>query len=258
MVCEVSSPQPRTILHPVCPCLMKLTMTQSLSSDTDAMSTYIALSTPTRPSELHIHRLVHDARVTSLPGSLRSYAVSTMTIPTHKILDAKFADDTTLLALVQSTSEPKTCSLLSLPYTPAPSTSTSTPTSQPNPLLYITLPTANIPTLLLPHGNPIPSSPSSIPTTPPTLTSETLKLYTRHIFEPRFTPLKLVVNGRKGRRVVVVLGSDRKHYRVLDLDYRERKRGVVQGEVGAAGDAVEGSEDDSEWESDSDVEMRGA
>jgi anaphase-promoting complex subunit 4 len=31
-------------------------------------------------------------------------------------------------------------------------------------------------------------------------------------------PEKLEVNGRKGRRVVCVLGKDRLHYRVFDLD----------------------------------------
>jgi anaphase-promoting complex subunit 4 len=63
------------------------------------------------------------------------------------------------------------------------------------------------------------------------------------VFEARFTPLRLVVNGRKGRRVVVVLGSDRRHYRVLDLDYGE---GAVE-------------EDDVEGEGEGgDVEMGGA
>lgn len=54
--------------------------------------------------------------------------------------------------------------------------------------------------------------------------------HTRHVFERRFTPLKLVVNGRKGRRVVVVVGSDRKHYRVLDMDYRTGGEEVVEGD----------------------------
>jgi anaphase-promoting complex subunit 4 len=72
-----------------------------------------------------------------------------------------------------------------------------------------------------------------------------LSKHTRHVFEGRFTPLRLIVNGRKGRRVVVVLGSDRKHYRVLDLDFSEKiKR--------------EGEEDGESSEEDSDVEMGGA
>jgi anaphase-promoting complex subunit 4 len=73
------------------------------------------------------------------------------------------------------------------------------------------------------------------------VTQDMAAQYTRHVFEGRFTPLKLVVNGRKGRRVVVVLGSDRKHYRVLDLDFKK-------------GDDNE----DKEGDGDEDVEMGGA
>jgi anaphase-promoting complex subunit 4 len=88
------------------------------------------------------------------------------------------------------------------------------------------------------------------------VTNEMIQLYTRHVFEGRFTPLKLVVNGRKGRRVIVVLGSDRKHYRVLDMDFR-KGGGRIQ-------DEGEGEEEDSDDEvggegnEAGDVEMGGA
>jgi anaphase-promoting complex subunit 4 len=81
------------------------------------------------------------------------------------------------------------------------------------------------------------------------ITTDMVEQYTRHVFEGRFTPLRLVVNGRKGRRVVVVLGSDRKHYRVLDMDYRKTGKRV---------DESSGSEDDGEGDDDDDVEMGGA
>lgn len=70
---------------------------------------------------------------------------------------------------------------------------------------------------------------------------------TIHVFERegRFTPAKLVVNGRKERRVVVVLARDGKHYRVLDMDYpsraeEEEGEGMteVEGEIGEDGDTV--------------------
>jgi anaphase-promoting complex subunit 4 len=73
-----------------------------------------------------------------------------------------------------------------------------------------------------------------------------VRAHTRHVFEAHFTPLRLVVNGRKGRRVVVVLGSDRRHYRVLDLDYGEERARDVDGEE------EEGEEEEG------DVEMGGA
>ena len=87
--------------------------------------------------------------------------------------------------------------------------------------------------------------------------------HTRHVFEGRFTPLKLVVNGRKNRRVVVVLGSDRKHYRVLDLDFKSRKGGEKEEDGADAGDGAT-SEESSDAEGDEgqggggDVEMGGA
>jgi anaphase-promoting complex subunit 4 len=116
---------------------------------------------------------------------------------------------------------------------------------------------------LLPNTTP---AASSTPSSTLTLSPEVLRSYTRHIFEPRFTPLKLIVNGRKGRRVVVVLGSDRKHYRVLDLDYKERKRtkGDAAEDHGAGAGPAGSGDGSSDWESDEeeggdeDVEMGGA
>jgi anaphase-promoting complex subunit 4 len=83
------------------------------------------------------------------------------------------------------------------------------------------------------------------------ITRETIEKHTRHVFEGRFTPLRLIVNGRKGRRVIVVLGSDKKHYRVLDMDFMMKKN--KEGR-----DEDSGSESESEADRDGDVEMGGA
>jgi anaphase-promoting complex subunit 4 len=57
----------------------------------------------------------------------------------------------------------------------------------------------------------------------------------------------MIVNGRKGRRVIVVLGSDRKHYRVLDMDYWKDGRRVGDEEDGEGeGEGVEDAEGDTE------------
>jgi anaphase-promoting complex subunit 4 len=52
------------------------------------------------------------------------------------------------------------------------------------------------------------------------ITEENLVDYSRHHFsvDDGFTPEKIEVNGRKGRRVVCVLGADRLHYKMFDLD----------------------------------------
>ncbi|ORY05896.1 anaphase-promoting complex, cyclosome, subunit 4-domain-containing protein [Clohesyomyces aquaticus] len=203
------------------------------------ITTYIATYNPqtsrTSPSQpqLHIHRLTHPSIITTLPKDIHSYTLSTLSFPpSTKILDAKFADDNVLLVLLSTptrlpskqTTEKNEISgiLISLPYTTPtshPSAAPSDPQTQSSPstLSYTPLPPSLLP-LGSPNSRPLPTS-SHTPTL--TLSPDALRTLTLHTFERRFAPLKLVVNGRKGRRVVVVLGEDRKHYRVLDLDFRE-------------------------------------
>jgi anaphase-promoting complex subunit 4 len=52
------------------------------------------------------------------------------------------------------------------------------------------------------------------------ITEENISDYSRHHFsaDDGFIPEKIEVNGRKGRRVVCVLGADRLHYKMFDLD----------------------------------------
>ncbi|OAG01575.1 uncharacterized protein CC84DRAFT_1262620 [Paraphaeosphaeria sporulosa] len=207
----------------------------------DAISTYIALPTATTPSQsLTIHRHTHDPRISSLPSSLRASFTTALKAVSHGILDAKFADDSTLLLLLQSTDAAKTCSIVSLAYTPAGNESLATKADQV--VAYSPIPSSTIKSAMLPAGHALSSSAHHTIE----LSAEMVSKHTRHVFEGRFTPLRLVVNGRKGRRVVVVLGSDKKHYRVLDLDFTE-KRGGEKGE---------GEEESSD--EDNDVEMGGA
>ncbi|KAF1942916.1 hypothetical protein EJ02DRAFT_502472 [Clathrospora elynae] len=229
----------------------------------DRMSTYILLSSPSTsasPSELHMHRLTHAPSITHLPKDLHNHAISTLAFPssTTKILDAKFADDTHLLVLLQLASsaektthkEKETTNLIiSLSYTPTSTTSSPTAFSIP----YSPLPTSTLASTLLPHSSPTARSTRQIIA----ITADMIRKHTRHVFEGRFTPLKLVVNGRKGRRVVVVLGSDRKHYRVLDMDFktRESKDGKKAGENGDGEGNSNGSDTEEDGDGDGDVDM---
>lgn len=224
MVVEVHAPRPKSTT------LFFTNGLLLLQPDTDCMSTYVVVPS-TSQSSVTIHRLSHDARVAVLQTSLRDACATTLTAKGYAILDAKFADDATLLLLVQATTAPKTCSLVTLTYV-------SLPTVHTHPISYRSLPAASTPSTFLPSGH----APSAKARHAIHLSRADVETHTRHVFEGRFTPLKLVVNGRRGRRVVVVLGSDRKHYRVLDLDFGE---GVELGE-----------EDGSEG--DRDVEMGGA
>ncbi|KAF1844126.1 uncharacterized protein K460DRAFT_343122 [Cucurbitaria berberidis CBS 394.84] len=221
-------------------------MLERSSHSPDSISTYIALFSLSTPSTLLIHRLTHAPSITSFPKDIHAYAISTLDFssasPTTRILDAKFGDDTNLLVLLQlpgpkgNKTTSHTNVLLSLPYTSMKL------------VAFSPVPSSRLPDTLLPAGK---SVPKSLRTTVP-MTSELVKKYTRHVFEGRFTPLKLIVNGRKGRRVVVVLGSDKKHYRVLDMDFRKRK--IKEGQE-EGGSADESEEDEDE---DEDVEMGGA
>lgn len=163
-----------------------------------------------------------------------------------KVLDAKFADDSSLLILLQVPLEDKTMSnvIVSLPYTLGVNSM-----SHEHPIVtYTPLPHASVQQHLLPQGTPPPSlSRNNI-----AITRETIERHTRHVFEGRFTPLRLEVNGRKGRRVIVVLGSDRKHYRVLDMDFRMKKDKDSRDDV-----SWNGSDSEAE-DGDGDVGMGGA
>jgi anaphase-promoting complex subunit 4 len=125
-----------------------------------------------------------------------------------------------------------------------PYTNRTTDTDTPNLITYAPPTTTPAGTdaspRLLPFGSAAPASSRHRVR----IDAATVRAHTRHVFEAHFTPLRLVVNGRKGRRVVVVLGSDRRHYRVLDLDYGEERAGEGDGE--------------EEEEEEGDVEMGGA
>ncbi|KAF1837407.1 hypothetical protein BDW02DRAFT_543989 [Decorospora gaudefroyi] len=236
----------------------------------DDISTYILLAPPSSPpGSIHIHRLTHKPSITHLNKDIHTYAITTLdfnhhpssssntgknTTPESKILDAKFADNTNILILLQ-TPQPNTNNSAN----PAKNTILSLPYTQPaGPIIYTPLPLPTSTSTRLPDGTPAPASSRHHIH----ITREMVAKYTRHVFEGRFTPLRLVVNGRKGRRVIVVLGSDRKHYRVLDMDFASKmKKGEGKGkDKGGGGGGEESSSDGSDGELDreGDVEMRGA
>jgi anaphase-promoting complex subunit 4 len=68
-----------------------------------------------------------------------------------------------------------------------------------------------------------------------------MKVVSRRVFEPGFTPAQVTVNGRKGRRVGCVLAEDSVAYMVFDLDQEEDEEEEEDGDE----DKEEG-EDESE------------
>lgn len=213
---------------------------QSSQPSTD-MSTYIALASPSNLTTLHIHRLAHASSITSLPRDLHSHSIASLSFPDGtRILDAKFADDGSLLSLIHiSSSRPDKKELqgyriLSIPYN-----DTSARESRTLPIKYSAIPSANCKEHLLPTGTAPPASLRE----PTQLSPTQVQGLTRHVFETeaRFTPSTFVVNGRKARRVLVVLAEDRKHYRILDMDYpsqRDEEKDATDAELGEDGDTV--------------------
>ncbi|KAF9695720.1 hypothetical protein EKO04_006381 [Ascochyta lentis] len=213
-----------------------------LSNSTE-ISTYIALSPLSSPATLHIHRLTHASSITTLPRDLHHHSIASLTFPSGtRILDTKYADDNTLLILLHSTQTNKRSSadtthdhrLLRIPYNASQQTEVHMLAR------YTTLPETSHSSTLLPGGRAPPSSMRKVVE----VSRAQIENLTMHVFdaEARFTPSKLVVNGRKGRRVVVVLAEDAKHYRVLDMDYpserAEEEETEVEVEVGEDGDTV--------------------
>ncbi|KAG9191539.1 hypothetical protein G6011_10273 [Alternaria panax] len=225
------------------------------STSSDSISTYIGLSSPSSPTTLHIHRLSDTQSISSVHKDIQAYAISTLDFSSAspstkdiKILDAKFADDSSLLILLQVPLEDASMSnmIVSLPYTPG----INSMSRGHSVIAYTPLPHTSIQEHLLPQGTPPPSPVRSNIA----ITRDMIEKHTRHVFEGRFTPLRLVVNGRKGRRVIVVLGSDRKHYRVLDMDFRMKKDTEGGDDGSGSGSGSEGEVEDG----DGDVSMGGA
>ncbi|KAJ4333232.1 hypothetical protein N0V87_007788 [Didymella glomerata] len=213
-------------------------------SSSTILSTYIAISAASF-EKLTIHRLTHASAITSISRDLHGHSIASLFFP-GEVTSFSFVDDSSLLVLLHvpeskqsHTSDGESITghrILHIPYN-SPINDDDSTTQIP----YTTLPAAQAPNHLLPSGAP----PSPVQETP--ISPEQVRNHTIHQFAPgeRFVPYKLVVNGRKGRRVVFVLAEDGKHYRVLDLDHPGQ--GARDGE---SEDRIEGEEGAGDEEGD--------
>ncbi|KAF1998389.1 hypothetical protein P154DRAFT_564763 [Amniculicola lignicola CBS 123094] len=211
----------------------------------NSASTYTAVipkQSPDASTTLRIHRLTHTPTITSFPKDLLEYASTVLVFPQGaEIHDVKFADDRALLVLISmlikkddaDEKETRAFRILSLPYN---NSVFDPPSDSPPNISFTDLPSSTHPSYLLPGGRSPPFPSRKVLS----LTSTTLQQYTKHTFESRFEPLKLVTNGRKDVRVILVLGKDRKHYKIFDMEHNGKERDV-------APNAEVGEED---WETD--------
>ncbi|KAK5139652.1 hypothetical protein LTR04_003428 [Oleoguttula sp. CCFEE 6159] len=180
------------------------------------MTTYVIVVPTTTKNLIHIHRIL-DSVSSNASKDASAADVCTLKLPTGEIRDIKFIDDDFLMAILCTTDASH---LITIQYSGAtPTTDTEqlsrralSPPSLHDDSIFQSLhppnPNRN-------HRNPRKTWDRS--------TVAALRPYIRHTFfaAERFVPEKLAVNGRKHRRAVCVLGRDRRHYKVFDLDNME-------------------------------------
>ncbi|KAL0259521.1 hypothetical protein SLS55_005258 [Diplodia seriata] len=153
-------------------------------------------------SEARDVRMVFEfAFIVFITNSVRSMQAVTVKFKGCEIVDIKFVDDSTFMALLRRDDR--------------------TPSTLHHSLELLSQSASRY---SLPDGTPPPddSRQSWVMDTP-----DDWAVFVKHVFpsSERFTPVKIDINGRKDRRVVCVLGNDLKHYKVYDLDYDIEKEG---------------------------------
>ncbi|TKA59838.1 hypothetical protein B0A49_11528 [Cryomyces minteri] len=176
------------------------------------MTTYVIVIPMTTKNLIHIHRIVESISSNSSKEAPAA-DVCTLKLPTGEIRDIKFVDDDFLMAILYASH------LITIQYSGA------TPTTDTEQLSRRVLGPPSL------HGSIFQSLPPPNPNrnhsdprkTWDCSTITALRPYIHHTFPAaeRFVPEKLAVNGRKHRRAVCVLGRDRRHYKVFDLDNTE-------------------------------------
>ncbi|KAI9783357.1 MAG: hypothetical protein M1839_003891 [Geoglossum umbratile] len=173
--------------------------------------TYVALhSVGTQGDNVDIFRV--SLVIESGVSTTQQVEVARIVFDDAAIGDLKFVDDTHLMFVYHNSAG---SNLLNIAYSLSPS-------DDLNPLHFFALPL---------HPEPTTGALTTLTTTTTELQVEqalhihadNIGIFSRHLFpatDTGFVPEKLEVNGRKGRRVVCVLGRDRFHYRVFDLDGR--------------------------------------
>lgn len=196
------------------------------------ITTYVALVPKERKNEIRLHRVIHADVFDEVPQSVRASDAVSISVGDGEVVDVKFIDDISLMVLYRT----KDASfILGLPYSKTISNSSD------NPISYGPRTTENLDVMRLPDGH------AGNARTLLDFSQQTkIKPFIKHIFpaSERFVPFKLEVNGRKGRRVACVMGEDLRHYKIFDLDFREKE--------GEKGEISRNEEDD-----ESDIEMTG-
>ncbi|KAK8182382.1 anaphase-promoting complex, cyclosome, subunit 4-domain-containing protein [Phyllosticta citribraziliensis] len=213
---EASHARDMRMVHEVCSVL--LPESRTLTPETETRRAI----TPNHQI-VRLHRIVHADKFENIENDVRSMQSNTVEFLGGTIKDVKFADDSSLLLLLQHGA---TSYLLFLPYSAysrdfAPTAQFTTSTFAQETLAHA-----------LPGGSAIPLE-NRDGWQFEAADSERWSRYVKHVFRAgdHFVPLRLEVNGRKDRRIVCVLGEDLKHYKIFDLDYDSQRDGDGEGDT---------------------------
>ena len=166
----------------------------------DECTTYVAVVSEDAPNQLKLYRIV--LKVVNGISSEVSVQHTLVSLPAGSVRDIKFIDDEKLIVAFSKSSS--TSHLLYFSYRHQ---------SQPfSDISYATLEPVGTTT----HAANQPSGAAHLDIS----SDDEVKQFIQHTFPdgPSWTPQRLEVNGRKGRRAACVVAEDRIHYRIFDID----------------------------------------
>ncbi|KAL1963582.1 hypothetical protein VTN77DRAFT_8027 [Rasamsonia byssochlamydoides] len=226
---QIALTQRRGILHR-CPLVLHsdcdrnaldMTMCYENVDGDEFCSIYVAAKSRKSPYSFYIYRLA----LNSVNGvsSTKALSIATLSLQRGDIRQIQFVQDNTIMFLHSDEGQ---SSLINFPFIPSPPQDSTMEADSP----------ATFHPTYVPFDPSNPSSPSA--TTGATvldLESAHAELV-MHSFPssgPKSKPVRIDVNGRKGRRAVCVLFADGLHYEVLDMDSQvqgEEEEEVQEGE----------------------------
>jgi anaphase-promoting complex subunit 4 len=202
--------------------LCDLRMVTDPDTPLTSINTYVAIVKKGNKSQLSLFRVLHSDIFDDVPKSVKTCEGVTIGIG-GIIQSVHFVDDGHILALVEFESSSK---LLSIPI----------PTRGDSYGLNFAPLSCSAADMKWPHGR-VPEVMLHCD-----LSDEAIKTLTKHTFlqDGSFLPKHFEVNGRKNRRLCVMVGADLRQFGVFDLDRSEdeRRRNSIGGKVAASGAEV--------------------
>jgi anaphase-promoting complex subunit 4 len=180
-----------------------------------SLSTFVATVGKTNNSQLSLFRVRHSDIFDDVPKSVKSCEAITIGIPEGRIQNLHFLDDCHILVLVEFK---KSARLLSIPISPATGASSG---------LKFAPVSCTAAEMKWPNGR-VADIKSHL-----NLSSDAIETFTKHKFslDGSFLPKHFEVNGRKDRRLCVMIGQDLRQFGVFDLDSSEN--GGRRNSIGA-------------------------